>query len=199
VRVSRLIAVVLFVTSLPASATEPTAEHRAALTRYLTASRTHVVTRHFALPISIRQAAIERWGFDHVTLGVDAILAMEAQVDEAALESTVLALHARHLSADVLSAAADFYESDVGRRLLRALVGSLLPSTDPLFQEKPSPPTPDDQRAFEAFIRTPAGQQLKAIEARVTAELLQTIAATADRAVGDYVRVKGLPNKRRDH
>lgn len=150
-RVSRLIAIVLFVASAPASATEPTAEHRAAVTRYLTASRSHVVTRHFALPISIRQAAIEGWGFDHMTLGVEAILAMEAHVDEAALESTVLALHARQLPVDVVSAAADFYESDVGRRLLRALVGSLLPSTDPLFQPTPSPPTPDDQRAFEAF------------------------------------------------
>jgi hypothetical protein len=188
----------MFVVSVPASAAEPTADHHAALTRYLTASRTHVVMRNFALPLSIREAAVDRWGFDGVTLSVADILAMEAQVDAAALESTVLALHARHLPVDVVSAAADFYESDVGRRLLRASIGSLLPSADPLFQQPPSPPTPDDQRAFEAFLRTPAGQQLKAVEARVTVELLQTIATTADRAVGDYVRAKGLPNKRRD-
>jgi hypothetical protein len=191
------IAIFLLVAAIPASSSEPTAEHRAALTRYLTASRTLVMTRHFALPIAIREAAVDRWGFDRMTLSGDEILRMEQHIDDAAFESTVLALHARHLPIDVVSAAADFYESAVGRRVLRESMGGFLPSADPLFQERPGQLRPEDQRAFEDFLRTPAGQQLKAAEARVTAEFLLTIATTADRAVGDYVRTKGLPNTRR--
>ena len=172
------------------------ADHRAAIVRYLAASRTLAVITHFALPVAIRDAAVGHWGFDPTSLGVDVILGMEQHVDAGALESDIVAAHARHLSAAVATDVAEFYESPLGRRMLREAIGGLLPSTDPLARQGPGTLDVDDKRAFDAFMQTPAGQSLKAAEAPVTAAVLGITTAVADRAVGAYVRAKGLPNRR---
>ena len=183
------------------AADPPTPGHRAAITRYLTASRTVVVMRQFALPIAVREAAIKQWGFDSTTLGLDTILGMEAHVDEAALETSIAVIHARHITAPDAAEIAQFYESELGRRLLRESVGNMLPSADPLFRDGGPPRIkPEDQRALEQFMtRRPAGQRLAAVQQQVAGELMRMLGETADRAVGDYVRAKGLSNTRKSN
>src|SRR5687768_2132189 len=177
------------------AADPPTPEHRAAIGRYLTASRTVVVMRQFALPIAVREAAIKRWGFDSTTLGVDTILGMEAHVDEAALETSIAAIHARHITAPDAAELAKFYESELGKRLLRESVGNMLPSGEPRLRDGgPAGIKAEDQKALDEFMtRRPAGQRLKAVRKQVAGELMGLLKQTANRAVGEYVRAKGLP------
>ena len=88
------------------------------------------------------------------------------------------------------------YESDAGKRALVANVGEILPPADPLRREGAGPVTDSDQQAFRAFMSTPTGQRLQAIDAALAKDLLDAQAQIADVAIERYVARKSLPNRR---
>ena len=170
--------------------------HRAAVAQYLAASRSLVAIRHFGMPVSIREAAVDNWGFESIKLGGDQILAMEAYVDAAALEGRIIELHVKHLTADQALESARFFESAAGKRIVSANVGNMLPSSDPLALDGTPQIAAADQKAFEKFMAGSAGRRLKEVGPTVTEELLRIVTEFADKAVERYVREKGLPNRR---
>jgi len=176
---------------------QPTAAHREALIRYLEASRTLAIIRHFGLPIMIRAAAVERWGFDFRTLGADEILAMESKLEAAYLENKLVELHARHLTKEDAMGKVRFYESEPGRRIVAARLRTMLPSTDPLLTSGLLAPTEQDQQALAAFMQTPTGIRLNSVGFALAQELAGAQEAFADRAVERYVSERGLPNRRK--
>lgn len=192
------IVLLILVVFAPAVAAQgPADSHRAAIARYLTASRTREVIDHFILPIGIRGAAVDRWGFDGMTLDADTILEMELAVDRRALEQAVVDVHVRHITAADATAIANFYETPNGQRYLHESIGGMLPSTDPPARQGPSELSTEDRAAFAAFLNTPLAGRLKAAEAAAVTELMRAVDAAADDAIRKYVRARGLPNTRR--
>jgi len=188
-----LVPVLLIAATCAAQVADP---HRDAVLRYLTASRTLAIMRHVGLLLAIREAAVDRWGFASMDLGADELTAMESHVDAAELEARVVELHRRYLSRDHAADAAQFYESAAGKRALVANVGEILPPADPLRREGAGPVTDSDQQAFRAFMSTPTGQRLQAIDAALAKDLLDAQAQIADVAIERYVARKNLPNRR---
>jgi hypothetical protein len=184
----------------PPGSAQVDSAHRLAVARYLEASRTVAFLRHFALPIAIRAAATEDWNFDSPVLDAGTILAMESQVDAAEFEGRVLALHVRHISAADANEVAAFYESPPARRFLAVAMaeGNFLPSTDPLLRDGvPREMRPEDKQAFEAFLRVPAAQRLKAAEKEAIREINALLRDFANRAVERHVTAHKLPQHRR--
>ena len=177
---------------------EDVSAQRAALIRYLAASRTIVVVRHFFVPLKIREIAVDRWGFDGMSLNSDDVRAIESYVDQPGLEAAVVALHARHVTAADADEVAQFYETEVGRRLVRHTIGMFLPSSDPLSRQRDEPVSPQDEARFKTFLSMPAARRLKAVERQLTADIQTLVADAADAAIAAYVRARGLPNMRRD-
>jgi len=175
------------------------AGHRAALIRYLAASRTVVAIRHFLMPIAIREIAVERWGFDGMSLDSDDVLAMESHVDRLRLETAIVALHARYVTAADADEVARFYETAVGQRLIRHSIGLILPSTDPLSRQGDEAIAPQDEALFKTFFATPAARRLKAIERQLSAEMKTLVTEAADAAVAAYVRATGLRTRAGSH
>ena len=182
-----------------AGSSEDVSVQREAVIRYLAASRTIVVVRHFFVPLKIREIAVDRWGFDGMSLNSDDLRAIESHVDRSGLEAAVIALHARHVTAVDADEIAQFYETEIGRRLVRHTIGMFLPSSDPLSRQRDEPVTLQDEARFRSFLATPAARRLKAVERQLAAELQTLVADAADAAIAAYVRARGLPNLRRDH
>jgi hypothetical protein len=172
------------------------AAHREALIRYIEASRTLAIVQHFGLPIMIRVAAVERWGFDFRTLGADQILAMESKLEATELVHKLVELHARHLTAKQARGVAQFYESGPGQRILADRLRTLLPSTDPLLVRGLPAPTEQDVQKLVAFMRTPTGVRLQTVGLVLAQDLGGAQEAFADLAVERYVKELGLPNRR---
>jgi hypothetical protein len=173
---------------------EPT--HRDALLRYLQASRTTVLLRHFGLSLAIRDVAVKRWGFVSAQLGGAEIDAIQAHIADGDLENRLIEAHRARLSAEDAVKIAEFYESEPGRRIVAANLAAMLPPGDPLVRAKLPPPGPAEKEAFETFLVTPAGARLNAVGAALTKEVLQVQDTLADLAVERYVAERKLPNRR---
>jgi hypothetical protein len=170
--------------------------HRDALLRYLQASRTTVLLRHFGLSLAIREVAVKRWGFVSARLGGAEIDAIQAHISDAELENRLVEAHRARLSAEDAVKIAEFYESEPGRRIVAANLEGMLPPADPLVRAKLPPPGPAEREAFETFLVTPAGARLNAVGAVLTKEVLQVQDALADLAMERYVAERKLPNRR---
>jgi hypothetical protein len=171
--------------------------HRAALVRYLQASRTTVLLNHFGLSLAIREVASKRWDFDSARLSGAEIDAIQANISEAELENRLIEVHRVRLSAEDAVKIAEFYESAPGRSLVAANLEGMLPPGDPLVRNKPPAPGQAEKEAFEAFLVTPAGARLNAVGAALTKEVLKVQDTLADQAVERYVAERKLPNRRR--
>ena len=84
---------------------------RVAIERLFEALRTMAVVEHLILPTQLRNQAVESWGFQPLTLGVDEVLAMEERVDRRALREEIVEAHMAYLSAAQALEAAQFFES----------------------------------------------------------------------------------------
>lgn len=169
------------------------ATHRAALERFLRASRTLAVIGHAGVPAMIAAAAMNEWGFGLSDLRVAEIV---PDVDTRALEHRIVEIHARHLTAQQAAAAADFYDSGPGRRVLRDVLRDSLPPSDPLVAADAPPPTDADRRAFQQFSESPIGTHVKAVTARINEEVLHAVGEAADRAIARYVARTSRPHRR---
>ena len=187
-------ALLLVATQSPAQV-EPA--HRAALLRYLQASRTVVLLRHFGLPLAIREIAVKRWGFDTGKLGAAEIAAMEAHIPQGELEERLVEAHRSRLSADDAVKIAEFYESEPGRRIIAANLEGMLPPADPLVSSNLPFPGAAEREAFELFLVTPAGARLNAAGSLLTKEVLRVQESLANLAVERYVAERKLPNRPR--
>jgi hypothetical protein len=170
---------------------------RAAVERLFEALRTMAVVEHLILPTQLRNQAIESWGFQPLTLGVDEVLAMEERVDRRALREEIVEAHLAYLSAVQALEAAQFFETAPARRVWAAQVRDSLPSSDPMRQAKLPPPTAEDQRALEEFSRSPVGIHLTKVNPAINSRVQIAIEAATDAAIGKYVAARGLPNTRR--
>ena len=170
---------------------------RVAVERLFEALRTMAVVEHLILPTQVRNQAIESWGFQPLTLGVDEVLAMEERVDRRALREEIVEAHLTYLSAAQALEAAQFFESAPARRVWAAQVRDSLPSSDPMRQAKLPPPTAEDQRALEEFSRSPIGMYLAKVNPAINSRVQVAIEAATDAAIGKYVAARGLPNTRR--
>jgi hypothetical protein len=190
-----IVALTLFLAAVQCPAqVEPA--HRDALLRYLQASRTTVLLRHFGLSLAIREVAVKRWGFVSARLSGAEIDAIQAHISDAELESRLIEAHRGRLSAEDAVKIAEFYESAPGRSLVAANLEGMLPTSDPLVRNKPPAPGPAEREAFEAFLATPAGARLNAVGAVLTKEVLKVQDTLADLAVERYVAERKLPNRR---
>ena len=170
--------------------------HRDALLRYLQASRTTVLLRHFGLSLAIREVAVKRWGFVSARLGGAEIDAIQAHISDVELENRLIEAHRAQLSAEDAVKISEFYESEPGRRIVAANLEGMLPPGDPLVRSKPPVPGAAEREAFETFLVTPAGARLNAVGAVLTKEVLQVQDTLADLAVERYVAERKLPNRR---
>jgi hypothetical protein len=170
---------------------------RAAVERMFEALRTMAVVEHLVLPTQLRNQAVESWGFQPTTLGLDDILGMEGHVDRRALHEEIVEAHMTYLSAAQALEAAQFFESAPARRVWAAQVRDSLPSSDPMRQAKLPPPTADDQRALEEFSRSPVGVHLAKVNPAINSRVQVAIEAATDAAIAKYVAARGLPNSRR--
>jgi hypothetical protein len=170
--------------------------HRDALLRYLQASRTTVLLRHFGLSLAIREVAVKRWGFVSARLGGAEIDAIQAHISDAELENRLIEAHRARLSAEDAVKIAEFYESEPGRRIVAANLEGMLPAGDPLVRSKPPAPGAAEKEAFETFLVTPAGARLNSVGAALTKEVLKVQDTLADLAVERYVAERKLPNRR---
>jgi hypothetical protein len=180
-----------------ASAQTDEQRQRAAVERLFEALRTMAVVEHLVLPTQLRNHAVESWGFQPTTLGLDDILGMEAHVDRRALHEEIVEAHMTYLSAAQALEAAQFFESAPARRVWAAQVRDSLPSSDPMRQAKLPPPTADDQRALEEFSRSPVGVHLAKVNPAINSRVQVAIEAATDAAIARYVAARGLPNARR--
>ena len=170
---------------------------RVAIERLFEALRTMAVVEHLILPTQLRNQAVESWGFQPLTLGVDEVLAMEERVDRRALREEIVEAHLAYLSAAQALEAAQFFESAPARRVWAAQVRDSLPSSDPMRQAKLPPPSAEDQRALEEFSRSPVGMHLTKVNPAINSRVQIAIEAATDAAIGKYVAARGLPNTRR--
>jgi hypothetical protein len=170
---------------------------RAAVERLFEALRTMAVVEHLVLPAQLRNQAVESWGFEPTTLGLEDILGMEGHVDWRALHEEIAEAHMTYLSAAQALEAAQFFESAPARRVWSAQVRDSLPSSDPMRQAKLPPPTADDQRALEEFSRSAVGQHLAKVNPAINSRVQVAIEGAIDAAIAKYVAARGLPNARR--
>lgn len=194
----RLVAFFCFtLVAFAAGAQSDEQRQRAAIERLFDALRTMAIVDHLILPTQLRNHAVESWGFQPLTLGVDEILAMEERVDRRALREEIVEAHMAYLSAAQALEAAQFFESAPARRVWAAQVRDSLPSSDPMRQAKLPPPTAEDQRALEEFSRSPVGMHLAKVNPAINSRVQIAIEAATDAAIGKYVAARGLPNTRR--
>lgn len=170
---------------------------RAAVERLFEALRTMAIVEHLILPTQIRNQAVESWGFQPMTLGVDEILAMEGHVDRRALHEEIVEAHLAYLSAAQALQAAQFFETAAARRVWAAQVRDSLPSSDPMRQAKLPPPSAEDQRTLEEFTRSPVGMHLAKVNPAINSRVQVALEAATDAAIGKYVAQRRLPNTRR--
>ena len=173
------------------------AAHRSAVDRLVTALRTMAMIEHFALPLQIRSVAVDEWGFDGRTLGLDEILAIERHVDIAALRDAIAKAHMTALSTEQALEAARFFESEPARRVLASQLADGIPSSDPLRRANLPPPSDADVRAFEQFATTPVGKHLVSANPSINERAQRALEAAVDSAIQKYVAAQRLPNTRR--
>ena len=169
------------------------AKHRAALERFLRASRTLAVIRHAGVPAMIAATAVNGWGFGLSDLRVAEIV---SHLDGKALEDRIVEIHARYLTADQATGAAAFYESPASTRILGDVLRGSLPATDPLVREDVAPPTEADRRAFQGFSEGTVGAHVRVVTPLINEEVLRAVDEAADRAVERYVAQNALPHRR---
>jgi hypothetical protein len=199
-RLTTLSAVALYCCALgslsAATAQTDDGRQRDAVNRLLTVLRTEASIEHFVVALQLRTSAVETWGFESNSLGLDEILGMKRHVDWPALRDQIVRIHMRFLSAEQALAAARFFETPPAQRVLAAQLLDLLPSSDPLRQAKLGPPTAEDERTFEEFSRTPLGSHLARVNPTINAEAKNAVESAVDAAIEKYVADRGLPNQR---
>lgn len=169
------------------------AKHRAAVERFLRASRTLAVISHAGVPAMIGAAAVNAWGFGLSDLRVAEIV---PHLDRTALEDRIVEIHARYLTADQATTAAVFYESPSSTRILGDLLRGSLPATDPLVGGDVAPPTEADRRAFQGFSEGAVGAHVRVVTPLINEEVLRAVDEAADGAVERYVARNALPHRR---
>lgn len=169
------------------------ATHRAALERFLQASRTRAVISHSGVPAMIAAAAMNEWGFGLADLRVAEIV---PDVDGRALDDRIVEIHGRHLTAEQAAGAAAFYESAPSTRMLAHLLRGSLPASDPLARGDVGPPSESDRQAFQQFSESALGAHIRAVTPLITEGVLQAVDEAAGRAIERYVTRNGLPHRR---